>query len=114
MGFGCSNWKSGCKFTIWKKPKPSLFQHITFTEKDVKNFLAGKPVHKTKLTKKDGGTFAADLVMDDSQRSDWGPNFTLQFNSTKPAGASSRSGGGRSGSRSTSRGSSRSRRSGHR
>lgn len=114
MGFGCSNWKSGCKFTIWKKPKPTLFQHITFTEKDVKNFLAGKPVHKAKLTKKDGGTFAADLVMDDSQRSDWGPNFTLQFNSTKPAGASSRSGGGRSGSRSTSRGSSRSRRSGHR
>ena len=114
MGFGCSNWRNGCKFTIWKKPKPTLFQHITFTEKDVKNFLAGKPVHKTKLTKKDGGTFAADLVMDDSQRSDWGPNFTLQFNSIKPAGASSRSGGGRSGSRSTSRGSSRSRRSGHR
>ena len=115
IGFGCSNWKNGCKFTIWKKPKPSLFQHITFTEKDVKNFLDGKPVHKTKLTKKDGGTFAADLVMDDSQRSDWGPNFTLQFNNTKPAGTSSRSGSGsRSGSRSTSRSSSRGRRSGRR
>lgn len=63
MGFGCTGYKEGCKFTIWKKSKRPMFSGITFTASDAKKFLKGEPVLKRKLKKKAGGTFDAYLRM---------------------------------------------------
>lgn len=43
-GFGCSAWKTGCKFVIWKNPKGSLFKNITISTKNAESFLNGKKV----------------------------------------------------------------------
>lgn len=63
MGFGCSGYKEGCKFVIWKTSKRPMFAGITFTASDAKKFLAGQRVVKRGLRKKDGGTFDAYLCM---------------------------------------------------
>ena len=81
-GFGCSGWKDGCKFTIWKTATSGLLSKTTFTKTDIIAFLAGKPVKKTKLVKKDGGTFEAHLKMKDDPTSQYGPSFDLEFSKT--------------------------------
>lgn len=86
-GFGCSGWKNGCKFVIWKKSKSSLFSKTTFTAADVKKVLSGKPIHKTTLVSMKTGspkTFEADLIMEDDPNSQYGPSFKLDFSNNKP------------------------------
>jgi len=75
--FSCANYKSGCKFTIWKKSKMSMLSKTTFTATDVKKFLSGQGVKKTKLLKRDGSTFSATLIMEDDPNSPYGPKITL-------------------------------------
>ena len=90
-GFGCANWKSGCKFVIWKTSKSSLLKNITFTASDATRFLAGKPVFKKGLysAKKDK-TFDAYLEMVDDPNSQYGPDLKLNFDLKPPEKKSGR------------------------
>lgn len=84
--FSCANYKSGCKFTLWKKSKLPMLKKTTFTVTDAKNFLAGRGVKKSKLLKKDGSTFSAVLIMEDDPRSPYGPKLVLQTTAKKGRG----------------------------
>lgn len=85
-GFGCSGWKDGCKFVIWKKSKSPLLKNETITATDAKNLLAGKRIHKKHLysSKKDK-EFESYLYMEDDPSSQYGPSLKLDFD-YKPAG----------------------------
>lgn len=79
-GYGCSGWKDGCKFVIWKKPKTSLFKDESITAADVRSFLKGKKVKKKKLySQKSNKNFEAYLIMEDDPNSQFGPGFKLEF-----------------------------------
>ena len=39
-GFGCSGYKQGCKFVIWKTSKSPLFSKTTITPTQVKTWLS--------------------------------------------------------------------------
>ena len=53
--FGCSNWKSGCKMTIWKN-----FMGTTITKSDAEKLIQGKSIKK-KVTSKAGKTWEQEL-----------------------------------------------------
>lgn len=78
-GYGCSGWKDGCKFVIWKTmPKSPVMKNVTFTPKDAKDFLDGTPVLKTNLfSPKTGNTFAMHLRLEDDPNSEYGPNIVF-------------------------------------
>lgn len=84
QGFGCSAWKSGCKFVIWKQSKRPMLKNVTFTADDVKKLLSGKSILKKNLLKKDGGTFEAHLVMKDDPNSPYGPSIEPDFSIKTP------------------------------
>ena len=93
-GFGCSNWKNGCKFVIWKKPKQAMFRDETIDARDVKQLLAGKAVEFTRLySPKSDKNFSAMLTLNDSEKSDFGPKFDMSF---EEKADSKHSGGGHS------------------
>lgn len=59
-GWGCTRWKEGCHFTIWKEVAGKKL-----TENQVKTLLAGKTTSPLKgFTSKAGKSFSARLVMD--------------------------------------------------
>ena len=83
-GFGCTGWKRGCKFTIWKTRSAGVFKDVTITPAMVKKLLAGKEVSSKKLysPKKDThfeGKFK--LVLSDRENP---ADFQLVFDSEKP------------------------------
>ncbi len=77
LGYGCSGFKDGCKFTIWKNSKQKLLANISFTKTDAKKFLAGKPVRKRKLLDKKEREFTAELVMIEEPDNPYGPVFRV-------------------------------------
>ena len=77
QGYGCTGFKDGCKFTIWKNSKQKFLAGVTFTKTDAKRFLAGKPTHKSKLIDKKGNKFAADIIMDERPDNPFGPAFRV-------------------------------------
>ncbi len=93
-GFGCTGYKNGCKFVIWKKPASPVFAHVTFTAANAKAFLSGRPVHKKNLISKAGKSFEADLVMEDNPNSPYGPDFRFQFADKKGKSAEKNRGKG--------------------
>ena len=83
-GFGCTGWKRGCKFTIWKTRSAGVFKDVTITPAMVKKLLAGKEISSKKLysPKKDThfeGKFK--LVLSDRENP---ADFQLVFDSEKP------------------------------
>lgn len=72
-GFGCSAWKTGCKFVLWKTSKNPMLKNVTITKDDAKKLLSGKPTHKKDLAKKAGGTFEGDLILENN------PTFGYQI-----------------------------------
>lgn len=76
--FSCANYKTGCKFTIWKKSKMPMLAKTTFTATDVKKFLLGQSVKKSKLLRKDKKTtFSGTLILKDDPNSPYGPQIML-------------------------------------
>lgn len=63
-GFGCSAWKTGCKFVLWKTSKNPMLKNVTISKEDARKLLVMKPVHKKNLAKKAGGTFEGDLILE--------------------------------------------------
>lgn len=60
-GFGCSNWKSGCKFVIWKNDKYLASMKKKPTKTMVKNLLKNGVALVKGLTSKKGNKFDALL-----------------------------------------------------
>lgn len=60
-GFGCSNWKSGCKFVVWKNDKFLAAMRKKPTKTMVKSLLKEEKVFVKGLTSKNGKKFNAYL-----------------------------------------------------
>ncbi|WP_047982196.1 type IA DNA topoisomerase [Ornithinibacillus contaminans] len=60
-GFGCSNWKQGCKFVIWKNDKYLGALKKKPTKTMVKSLLKNKKAYVKGLTSKQGKKFNAYL-----------------------------------------------------
>ena len=60
-GFGCSNWKKGCKFVIWKNDKYLSALKKKPTKTMVKSLLKNKKAYVKGLTSKQGKKFNAYL-----------------------------------------------------
>lgn len=60
-GFGCSNWKNGCKFVIWKNDKFLAAMKKKPTKTMVKTLLKNGSVFVKGLTSKKGNKFDATL-----------------------------------------------------
>ncbi|MDU1412965.1 MAG: DNA topoisomerase [Clostridium sp.] len=82
-GFGCSNWKNGCKFTIWKNDKyiESLGKKVT--KEMVEILLKNGKVGFRNLRSKKGNTFAAYLKYEKNEETGYF-NWKLEFISTTP------------------------------
>lgn len=82
-GFGCSNWKNGCKFTIWKNDKyiESLGKKVT--KEMVGILLKNGKVGFRNLRSKKGNTFAAYLKYEKNEETGYF-NWKLEFISTTP------------------------------
>ena len=76
-GYGCTGFKDGCKFTIWKNSKQKFLSGVSFTKTDAKRFLAGKPTRKSRLIDKKGNKFAAQIIMDETPDNPFGPAFRI-------------------------------------
>lgn len=77
LGYSCSNRTQGCNFVIWKHSKLKMLSKTTITANDVKALLAGKPIKKSSLIRKDGQKYAASLVMRDDPSSPYGPSLEI-------------------------------------
>ncbi|MED4355068.1 DNA topoisomerase [Schinkia azotoformans] len=60
-GFGCSNWKNGCKFVIWKNDKFLASMKKKPTKSMVKSLLKNGVAQVKGLTSKNGNKFDANL-----------------------------------------------------
>jgi len=60
-GFGCSNWKKGCKFVIWKNDQFLAAKKKKPTKTMVKKLLVDGTVLVKGLTSKKGSKFDAQL-----------------------------------------------------
>lgn len=83
LSFGCSGYKEGCKFSLWKDNKFFASMGKAITKSNAKSLLSTK--HRclvTGIKKKDGsGTYDAYFVM--SIKNGY-PNFELEFANKKP------------------------------
>ena len=77
LGFSCSGYREGCRFSIWKHSKMKLLKNVTFTKTDAKRFLSGKSVRKKKLVDKKGRLFTADIVMVEREDDPYGPVYRV-------------------------------------
>lgn len=65
-GFGCSNYKAGCSFVLWKTQKKGLFKDVVITPEMASKLLSGETLESELLysTKKDKH-FSGKFVMED-------------------------------------------------
>ncbi|NLY79560.1 MAG: type IA DNA topoisomerase [Lysinibacillus sp.] len=70
-GFGCSNWKNGCKFVIWKNDKYLKALKKKPTKTMVKNLLKNGKVLVKGLTSKKGSKFDAELTYEKNPDNDY-------------------------------------------
>ena len=70
-GFGCSNWKSGCKFVIWKNDKYLATMKKKPTKTMVKALLKNKTAHVKGFTSKKGNKFNAYLRYEKNPENDY-------------------------------------------
>ena len=77
VGFGCSNWKNGCKFVIWKNAKGGMFQKITITSSMAQKLLNGETIKVSKLySSTKNKTFSGSVKLDD-KGSEFGAEYEL-------------------------------------
>lgn len=77
--FGCSNWKKGCKFVIWKNDKYLAAMRKKPTKTMVKDLLKNKRAYVKGLTSKNGKKFNAYLSYEMNTENDfysWKMEFT--------------------------------------
>lgn len=77
-GFGCINWKSGCKFVIWKEDLFLKSLNASISKDAVKKLLAEGELYGSKFLSKKGAVFSAYLsyIKDDqTQKYRWKMRF---------------------------------------
>jgi DNA topoisomerase III len=81
QAYGCSEYKSGCKFTIWFNSL-SMMGHKVIKESEIKKLLKGKT--ELKLKHKDGRVFEAECTLEE-QNKKWRVkvNFDQQWKAEK-------------------------------
>ncbi|MCP3740923.1 DNA topoisomerase [Rossellomorea sp. BNER] len=78
-GFGCSNWKNGCKFVIWKNDKFLASMKKKTSKTMVKTLLKNGVVTVKGLTSKKGNKFDANMRYEknaDNEFFNWKMEFT--------------------------------------
>lgn len=70
-GFGCSNWKAGCKFVIWKEDKFLATMKKRTSKTMVSSLLKDGVVHVQGLTSKKGTKFNAYLRYEKNPENDY-------------------------------------------
>lgn len=70
-GFGCSNWKNGCTFVIWKNDKYLASMKKKPTQTMVKTLLKNGEVKVKGLTSKSGNKFDAKLTYKKNPNNDY-------------------------------------------
>ncbi|WP_404452370.1 type IA DNA topoisomerase [Virgibacillus necropolis] len=70
-GFGCSNWKSGCKFVIWKNDKYLATMKKKPTKTMVKSLLNNGTTYVKGLSSKKGSKFNAYLRYEKNPSNDY-------------------------------------------
>ncbi|ASN05975.1 type IA DNA topoisomerase [Virgibacillus necropolis] len=70
-GFGCSNWKSGCKFVIWKNDKYLATMKKKPTKTMVKSLLTNGTAYVKGLASKKGNKFNAYLHYEKNPSNDY-------------------------------------------
>ena len=80
VGYGCSNWKKGCKFVIWKNAKGGMLQKMTITPKIAKELLGGNTVRTNQLySPNKDKKFTGSFKLHD-KGSEYGAEFDLILN----------------------------------
>jgi len=70
-GYGCSNWKAGCKFVIWKNDKFLAALRVRPTKEVVKTLLENGKVYGNHFVSKKGNKFEAYLSYEKNQDNDY-------------------------------------------
>ena len=80
VGYGCSNWKKGCKFVIWKNAKGGMLQKMTITPKIAKELLGGNAIRTNQLySPNKDKKFTGSFKLHD-KGSEYGAEFDLILN----------------------------------
>lgn len=61
-GYGCTNWKGGCKFVIWKDDRFLTALKVKATKQTVIKLLENGSVYSNQLMSKSGKKFSAKMV----------------------------------------------------
>ena len=77
-GFGCSNWKNGCKFTIWKDDKFITSFGKTVSKEMVQLLLKNGKVGFRNLKSKKGNTFSAYFKYEKNEETGYF-NWKMEF-----------------------------------
>ena len=78
-GFGCSNWKNGCKFVIWKNDKFLATMKKKPSKTMVKSLLKNGVVTVKGLTSKKGNKFDANMRYEKNQENEYF-SWKMEFN----------------------------------
>ena len=82
-GFGCSGYKEGCTYTIWKEGKFGAYKALAYSKKKITATMAksliknGKVVVRGLVSEKTGKEYDANLVVNDTGT---GVFLNLDFN----------------------------------
>lgn len=77
-GFGCTNWKNGCKYTIWKDDKYIASFGKTVSKEMVKLLLQNGKVGFRNLKSKKGNTFSAYFRYEKNEKTGYF-NWSIEF-----------------------------------
>lgn len=80
--FGCSNWKSGCKFAIWKDDRFLTALKVRATAGTISRLLENGYVYSASFISKKGTKFSAWLTYDKSEETGY---FKWQLHFEQPA-----------------------------
>lgn len=79
-GFGCSAWRSGCTFVLWKTSDRGPFAKMTMTPSIVKKLLANKPVQANNLwSDKSQKTFQGKITLEKDPQQKSGITLRISF-----------------------------------
>lgn len=83
-GFGCANWKNGCKFTIWKTGREgSALSKTKITKTMAKKLLKGETVEGVTLFSKDKNkTYTAGIRLEKSDNGQYYVNPVIKASGT--------------------------------
>lgn len=75
--FHCSS--EGCNYVIYKKSQLTMLKNVRFDSELVKLLIEGKHVLIDNLLNKSGTEFKANIYLDDTEKSSYGPKIMIDF-----------------------------------